>query len=161
MKPIAKLAKYAMPLWIIASLALMFRAALAQDTGAVPPNPTPTSAPAAEEVPPGGCMPIGITAAGEMVFPIQCKEFIEKHRGAVAEKKSVEEKPIEAPKQPEVAPVESKPVITPLPKERVRERPCKKAVVVERRKNRRLPDYIREPPVDLEFDDFGVGLLGR
>lgn len=34
-----------------------------------------------EEVPPGGCMPLGVTASGEIVFPFQCKEFIEKHRG--------------------------------------------------------------------------------
>jgi hypothetical protein len=33
-------------------------------------------------------MPIGLTASGEIVFPIQCKEFIERERG-----KTVEQKP--------------------------------------------------------------------
>jgi hypothetical protein len=66
--------KYAMHLLVIALLALVSGTAFAQDTSAVPPNPTP--APAGEDVPPGGCMPIGVTAAGEMVFPFQCKEFL-------------------------------------------------------------------------------------
>jgi hypothetical protein len=34
-------------------------------------------------VPTGGCMPIGLTAAGEMVFPLQCRELIEHQRGPV------------------------------------------------------------------------------
>jgi hypothetical protein len=33
--------------------------------------------------PTGGCMPIGLTAAGEMVFPLQCRELIEHQRGPV------------------------------------------------------------------------------
>lgn len=52
----------------------------AQTTGAI--SPTPTQQPSInEEVPLGGCMPLGVTASGEIVFPFQCKEFIEKHRG--------------------------------------------------------------------------------
>jgi hypothetical protein len=35
-----------------------------------------------EEPAPGGCMPIGVTASGEIVFPFQCKEFIELHKAA-------------------------------------------------------------------------------
>jgi hypothetical protein len=59
-----------------------------------------------DEPPPGGCMPIGLTVSGEMVFPIQCKEFIDRHRG-----KAVEQKPAApAAKQSEgVAPENSKP----------------------------------------------------
>jgi hypothetical protein len=38
-----------------------------------------------EDVPPGGCMPIGLTASGEIVFPIQCKELIERHRAAAGQ----------------------------------------------------------------------------
>jgi hypothetical protein len=34
-------------------------------------------------VPTGGCMPIGLTANGEMVFPLQCRELIEHQRGPV------------------------------------------------------------------------------
>jgi hypothetical protein len=38
----------------------------------------------AEDVPSGGCMPIGLTAKGELVFPMQCQELLERHRGPVA-----------------------------------------------------------------------------
>jgi hypothetical protein len=63
-------------------LAAMSGVALAQTTGAV--NPTPASAePAAKvEPPPGGCTPIGLTVSGEIVFPFQCKEFIERQRAS-------------------------------------------------------------------------------
>jgi hypothetical protein len=37
-----------------------------------------------DTVPTGGCMPIGLTANGEMVFPLQCRELIEHQRGPVA-----------------------------------------------------------------------------
>jgi hypothetical protein len=32
-------------------------------------------------VPTGGCMPIGLTASGQMVFPLQCRQLIEHQRG--------------------------------------------------------------------------------
>ena len=52
--------------------------ARAQTTGAINPGE-----PAAkDEPPPGGCMPIGVTASGEVVFPFLCKGFIEQHKGA-------------------------------------------------------------------------------
>jgi hypothetical protein len=38
----------------------------------------------ADYVPPGGCMPIGLTARGELVFAMHCKELLERHRGPVA-----------------------------------------------------------------------------
>jgi hypothetical protein len=63
-------------------------AALAQTTGTVNPSLTPAEPSVKEDVPPGGCMPIGLTASGEIVFPMQCKEFIERERG-----KAVEQKP--------------------------------------------------------------------
>ena len=78
-------------------------------------------------------MPIGLTASGEIVFPIQCKEFIERQRGKAVEQKpvTVEErpgvslpawansdalvKPAQAAKQPDsVAPENSKPAIKPV-----------------------------------------------
>src|ERR1700736_764815 len=67
---------------------------------------------AQEDVPPGGCMPIGLTASGEVVFPIQCKEFIERQRG-----KAVEGKP--AASEEKAAVSEEKPAVveaTPVPK---------------------------------------------
>jgi hypothetical protein len=38
----------------------------------------------AEDVPPGGCTPIGLTAQGQLVFPMQCQVLLERHRGSVA-----------------------------------------------------------------------------
>jgi hypothetical protein len=110
-------------------LFLMSGAAIAQTTGTVNPSPAPAEPSVKEdEPPPGGCMPIGLTVSGEMVFPIQCKEFIERHRGKAVEQKpaAVEEKA--ASKQSEsVAPENSKPAIkpvetVPLPKRVERER---------------------------------------
>jgi hypothetical protein len=81
---------------------VMSSAVLAQTTGTVNPNPVPAQPSTNEEVPPGGCMPIGLTASGEMVFPILCKEFIERRRGTSVEQTpagvdvksaAVEEKP--------------------------------------------------------------------
>jgi hypothetical protein len=38
-----------------------------------------------DSVPVGGCMPIGLTARGDLVFPMQCRELIERERGPVPE----------------------------------------------------------------------------
>jgi len=51
-------------------------AALAQTTGSTGPDST-----GKDKVPPGGCLPIGVTASGEIVFPFTCKAFIERLRG--------------------------------------------------------------------------------
>jgi BA14K-like protein len=100
------------------SLALLLTvtsgASLAQTTGTVNPSPAPEPS-AKEDVPPGGCMPIGLTASGEIVFPIQCKEIIERERGKAVKQKptAAEEKP--ATKQSEgTAPENSNPVIKPV-----------------------------------------------
>src|SRR4030088_1939448 len=62
-----------------------------KDTVEVPPNGTGVPeentdvlSKQAEDVPSGGCMPIGLTAKGELVFPMQCQELLERHRGPVA-----------------------------------------------------------------------------
>src|SRR4030081_1012345 len=41
----------------------------------------------ADKVPAGGCMPIGLTARGDLVFPMQCRELIERERGPIPEEK--------------------------------------------------------------------------
>lgn len=106
-------------------LTVMSGVAFAQTTGTVNPNPAPAEPSVKDDVPPGGCMPTGLTASGEMVFPLQCKGFLERQRGKVVEKPAVlEEKP--AAKQSEgVAPEKSEPAIkpaeaVPLPKGRER-----------------------------------------
>ena len=95
--------------WLLALLlSVMSGAALAETTGAVNPGSVPAQPSVNEDVPPGGCMPIGMTTAGEIVFPIQCKEFIERHRGAaVEEKPAAEQKPAAVQAKP--AAVEEKP----------------------------------------------------
>jgi hypothetical protein len=78
-------------------------------------------------------MPTGLTVSGKLVFPIQCKEFVERHRGKAVEQKpaAAEErpgvsspasansdalmKPAETARQPEgVVPENSKPAIKPV-----------------------------------------------
>src|SRR6266851_3264414 len=91
-------------------LSVMSSAALAQTTGAVNPSDAPAQPSANADVPPGGCMPIGLTTSGEIVFPIECKEFIEQHRGKDVEQNSsaaVEQKPAAVVEKP--AAVEDKP----------------------------------------------------
>jgi hypothetical protein len=85
-------------------------AALAQTTGAVNPSAAPAQPSGNADVPPGGCMPIGLTTSGEIVFPIQCKEFIEQHRGKDVEQNSaaVEQKPADVVEQKPAA-VKEKP----------------------------------------------------
>src|SRR5258708_7466111 len=70
-------------------------ALFAQTTGTVDPSPAPAEPSMKEDVPPGGCMPIVRIASGEIVFPIQCKEFIERQRGQAVEQEpaAVEETP--------------------------------------------------------------------
>ena len=97
-------------------LSVMSGAALAQTTGTVNPSPTQAEPSTKGDVPPGGCMPIGLTASGEIVFPIQCRELIERQRGKAVEQKpaAVEEKPVAveekvAAKQSVIKPVETVP----------------------------------------------------
>lgn len=54
--------------------------------------------------PPGACTPIGITVSGEVVFPLTCRDFIEKHKAADRASSAGEAKPAtaEASKAPEV-----------------------------------------------------------
>jgi hypothetical protein len=56
--------------------------ACAQTTGSITPGADQAAPAAKDEPPPGGCMPIGVTASGEVVFPFLCKGFIEQHKGA-------------------------------------------------------------------------------
>jgi hypothetical protein len=114
-------------------LSVMSGAALAQITGTVNPSPAQPEPAMKGDAPPGGCMPIGLTASGEIVFPIQCRELIERQRGKTVEQNpaAAEEKP--AVKQSEgVVPEVSNPVINPvetvpLPKKRVEHAPRERA----------------------------------
>ena len=111
-------------------------------------------------VPAGGCMPIGLTARGDLVFPMQCRELIERERGPIAEEK----KQISEPRsQPEpsaktapaekvtpvvaVAPVE----VTPAEKDaaatgQAQERARKRLARAERRKQQGPPTAAASDP---------------
>jgi hypothetical protein len=94
-------------------LSVMSSAALAQTTATVNQSSVPAQPSVNDDVPPGGCMPIGLTTSGEIVFPIQCKAFIERHRGAAVEPNPAaveEQKPAAEPKS---AAVEEKPAAKP------------------------------------------------
>jgi hypothetical protein len=81
----------------------MSGAAMAQTTGTVNLGTTDAEPSVKVDVPLGGCMPIGLTASGEMVFPILCKEFIQQHREKDMEQKPAvpEEKVTANPKETE------------------------------------------------------------
>jgi BA14K-like protein len=64
---------------------LLWSAASAQTTGTLPS--ASAGAPSKADTPPGGCMPIGLTASGEIVFPIQCEGIIERARGSKIDQK--------------------------------------------------------------------------
>lgn len=68
-------------LWMLAASG----AAFAQTTGSTGPASVAPSD--KDEVPPGGCMPIGVTDSGEIVFPFTCKAFLERRRGPMEEPK--------------------------------------------------------------------------
>jgi hypothetical protein len=101
---------------LLSVMTVMSGAALAQTTGTINPSTAPEEPSVRkEDVPPGGCMPIGMTASGEIVFPIQCTGIIERERGRAMERKPavVAEKP--AAKQSEApAPESGKPAIKPV-----------------------------------------------
>jgi hypothetical protein len=96
-------------------LMLMSDVAIAQTTGTLSPSPTPAEPSVKEDVPPGGCMPIGLTASGEFVFPIQCKGLIERERGMAVEQKpaAAEEKGV-AKRSEDATPANSRPAIKPV-----------------------------------------------
>jgi hypothetical protein len=101
---------------LLSVMTVMSGAALAQTTGTINSSPAPGEPSMKEDVPPGGCMPIGLTASGEIVFPIQCKGIIERERGKAVERKPavVAEKPAAAKQSEAPAPESSKPAIKPV-----------------------------------------------
>jgi BA14K-like protein len=83
---------------------MMSGAALAQTTGAVDPSPATAEPSAKEEPPPGGCMPIGVTVSGEIVFPFQCRAFLERQKAANQKPVGAEnENPAAAKQKPDAA----------------------------------------------------------
>jgi len=78
---------------LVLALTAIAGTAFAQTMGSV--EPRSGQPPDKDGVPPGGCMPIGLTASGEIVFPFACRALIERQRGAVDQQKPAarDEKP--------------------------------------------------------------------
>jgi hypothetical protein len=69
-------------------------AAFAQTGNLADPSPTAAqSSPKEDEPPPGGCKPIGLTVSGEVVFPFECKEFIERQKAIISRPAAAEANP--------------------------------------------------------------------
>jgi hypothetical protein len=89
-------------------------AAAAQNTGTVTPAPeSAATEPVAKDPPAGGCMPIGITASGEIVFPLPCREFIEQHKTSSAKPVDTtprSEAPMPEPVKPSAKPADPAPL---------------------------------------------------
>jgi BA14K-like protein len=73
----------------------------AQTTGEAAPKPEVADAAVTHEPPPGGCMPIGVTVSGQIVFAFQCKDFIEQQKAANQKPGAADEKPATAEEEPE------------------------------------------------------------
>jgi hypothetical protein len=84
--------------------------ALAQTNSPADSNPASAESSAKnDDMPPGGCKPIGLTVSGEVVFPLQCKEFIERQRAVNQRPAAAEAKPAAAEAKPPAA--EEKPAV--------------------------------------------------
>jgi hypothetical protein len=92
-------ANWPMTCLLVLSVTAMAGTALAQTTGSGESTSKPP--PDKDGVPPGGCMPIGLTASGEIVFPFACRALIERQRGTIDLQKPAarDEKPVSAEKQ--------------------------------------------------------------
>jgi hypothetical protein len=84
---------------LVLSLTAAAGTAFAQTLGSV--ESTSKQPPDKDGVPPGGCMPIGLTASGEIVFPFACRALIERQRGIVDQQKPAarDAKPVPGEKQ--------------------------------------------------------------
>jgi BA14K-like protein len=62
-------------------LAVTGGVALAQTSSPAEPGTAPAeSSVKDDQPPPGACKPIGLTVSGEVVFPLECRDFIERHK---------------------------------------------------------------------------------
>jgi hypothetical protein len=67
--------------FLLVGVALLFCGGALAEGGRATSSGNGTDVPKTDNVPTGGCMPIGLTARGEMVFPMQCREILERERG--------------------------------------------------------------------------------
>jgi BA14K-like protein len=142
-------------------------ALIAQTTGSVDPNHGPVGPSAKQDVdpPPGGCMPIGVTASGEIVFPLQCMGFIERQQGTAVREKpaatdqkrpAAEDNPAAAAEKPPAADekpaaVEEKPPATEEKPAAVEEKPpTKQSEAAVPEINKPADNPVGEAPIPLQ-----------
>src|SRR6266436_8535708 len=91
-------------------VAVIGSAALAQTSSPADSSAAPAESSAKDgDMPPGGCKPIGLTVSGEVVFPLECKEFIERQKAMISKPAPVETNPAAAELKPPTA--EEKPAV--------------------------------------------------
>lgn len=91
-------------LWAILLIsAATLPALLGMSSVGVAQSPEPQPRFSDDGPPPGGCTPIGVTVSGEIVFPMTCKDFIERHKAKDRASTAAETKPAttEASKAPD------------------------------------------------------------
>jgi hypothetical protein len=76
-----------------------------------------------DDIPPGGCTPIGLTASGEMVFPLLCRALLEQQRGPISQEVPVAppkpDAPVTASKQETVPADSAQGTPTPVPQQQL------------------------------------------
>jgi hypothetical protein len=83
---------WAIPLILAATLSVLF----GMSSAGVAQSSDPQPRAADDGPPPGGCTPIGVTASGDIVFPMTCRDFIERHKAADRAATAAEAKPTAA-----------------------------------------------------------------
>jgi hypothetical protein len=78
-------------------ISLLATAALAQPDDGIDQRTAQAEIPKTDDVPTGGCMPIGLTARGDLVFPMQCRELRERQRGPIPEDQPTARAPEQLP----------------------------------------------------------------
>src|ERR1700733_6482641 len=68
---------------------MICESALADETTTVKQDPASKT----EEPAQGACLPIGVTASGEVVFPLLCKDFLDRTKGVAAGQSADEQRP--------------------------------------------------------------------
>jgi hypothetical protein len=121
-------------------VAVIGGAALAQTSSPADSSAAPAESSAKDgDMPPGGCKPIGLTVSGEVVFPLQCREFIERRKAMTAKPAAAEVKPTDAEPKPSTA--EAKAATAP---EKPAAAPEKPAVVEDK------PPVVKDKPAVVE-----------
>jgi hypothetical protein len=135
-------------------------ALIAQTTGAVDPNHGLVEPSAKQDVdpPPGGCMPIGVTASGDIVFPLQCLGFIQRQQGTAVREKpaaadqkrpAAEDNPAAAAEKPPAA--DEKPAAVEEKPAAVEEKPpTKQSEAAVPEINKPADNPVREAPIPLQ-----------